>query len=396
MTGRYDHDAQHDYPAVVLDLSANGIGVIRSLKRRGIPVYGFDIPSKYRIGRTRWAVCGVCPHPVYEEAQLVQFLLERGRAFPNRAVLYAGSDDYVAFVSRNREVLADCYRFLLPDPGLIEAVLDKRLTHELAQRHGIEGPKTFVIDDDDEMEEQLAVIPFPCLLKPVFSSDYRKRLNKKAMVIHDREQFRRDYPYYRQFGELLIQELIPGNESCLIGVATLFDSQMQLVGVFSGKKIHQYPPYFGSGTLAISYRDDEAIARTVSWFRALQFTGLAKIEFKRDPRDNQLKFIEINARTWFWNSLAARCGVDFSYLYYLVVTHQHPEPITAQRDGIKWVYVIRDVLAFVTKWRDGKMTLRQWVRNLSGEKEYALFQCGDPMPSIRSALFHLKQIGKNR
>lgn len=382
--------ARRDHPAVVLDLSANGIGVARSLKRRGIPVYAFDTEAKYKIGKTRYARCGVCPHPVYEAPQLLQFLLELGGTFPQKAVLYAGSDDYVEFVSRNRDRLGHSYSFLLPDHALIEAVLDKRLTYQLARHQGVPCPQTFVVDRAEQLEAAIPHLAFPIILKPVFSSDFRKRLNKKAIVVKSPLELRQAYPYYRQFGDILLQELIPGNEECLIGVATLFDENMTLIGLFSGQKIHQYPPYFGSGTAAVSRRDDEAVEATISFFQAVKFMGLAKIEYKRDPRDGQLKFIEINARTWFWNSLAARCGVDLSYLYYLSMTGQNPEPAITQIDGVKWVYFIRDFLAFWTMWKDGNITVREWLKSLQGKKEYALFVWDDPMPFIRSVIAHLK------
>src|SRR5690625_6311632 len=58
---------RHDISAVVLDLSATGVGIVRSLKKKGITVYAFDSKEKYTIGKTRHATCGVCPHPVSEE-----------------------------------------------------------------------------------------------------------------------------------------------------------------------------------------------------------------------------------------------------------------------------------------------------------------------------------------
>ncbi|WP_303046866.1 hypothetical protein [Bacillus sp. MRMR6] len=36
----------HDIPAVVFDLSATGIGIVRSLGEKGIKVYAFDIRGK--------------------------------------------------------------------------------------------------------------------------------------------------------------------------------------------------------------------------------------------------------------------------------------------------------------------------------------------------------------
>lgn len=85
----------HDIPAVVLDLSATGIGIVRSLAEKGIHVYAFDTTGKYEIGKTLYATCGICPNPVSEEEELLQYLISVAGKFVQKAVLFAGSDDFV-------------------------------------------------------------------------------------------------------------------------------------------------------------------------------------------------------------------------------------------------------------------------------------------------------------
>lgn len=65
----------HAHSAVVLDLSANGIGIIRSLAEKGINVYAFDTKKPYKIGKSRLATCSICPSPLTEEKKLLNFLI---------------------------------------------------------------------------------------------------------------------------------------------------------------------------------------------------------------------------------------------------------------------------------------------------------------------------------
>ena len=386
---------RRDHPAVVLDLSANGIGIVRSLGRKGIRVFAYDTAPKYKNGRTRYADCGGCPHPVYQERDLLQFLLELRNKFSRKAVLFAGSDDYVSFISRNRGALSAHYHFLLPEESLIEAVLDKRLTHELAAKHDVPCPKTLIVGKGDRFRDFVGKMTFPCILKPVYSADFRRRLNKKAIVIDREDDLKQQYEYYSQFGELMIQELIPGGEDQLHSVATLFDENMKLIAVFTGQKLHQYPPNFGSGSLVRSTRDD-AIARAgVSFLRNLGFKGLGMAEYKVDPRDGKPKFLEINPRTWYWHSLSQACGVDLPYLYYLTVTGQDPQPVTEQKTGINWLYLVRDFQAFRDKQKTGDASLLGWLKSLSGKKEYALFAWDDPLPFFRISYAFLRDARKN-
>ncbi|UVI29683.1 carboxylate--amine ligase [Paenibacillus spongiae] len=387
---------QHEHPAVVLCLSANGIGVVRSLRRKGISVYAYDIKERYQLGRTRHAVCGICPHPTYNQEELLTFLIRLGESLGKKAVLYAASDDFVYFISKFRESLSGLYSFLLPDHTLIEAVLDKRLTYELARKHNIPCPKTYIINHEDQLESLSNELTFPCILKPVFSDDYRKRLNKKAIIIEKAETLQQEYRIYRQYGELLIQELIPGNEDQLYGVGAFFDEKMNLIGLFTSKKLQQFPPYFGSASLMLSTREETSTELGIAFLEELQFKGFGKLEFKKDPRDGVMKFLEINARTWLSHSLSTACGVNICYLYYLSMTGQDPQPITNQKEGIKWVYLVRDFLSFRQKEKNGEMTFWEWIKNLSGKREYALFTWDDPMPFFRITFNHLYNAWKSR
>jgi D-aspartate ligase len=387
---------RHDIPAVVLDLSATGIGIVRSLRKKGIKVYAFDINGKYEIGKTRHATCGICPNPVSEEKELLQFLAKTSKKIGKKPVLYAGSDDFVRFISNYRSLLLLYYQFLMPTKSLVQAVLDKRLTYELAVKHDVLCPKIFTIHDEQQLQEIIDEVIFPCILKPVSSSEFRKRIShqlyKKAILVEEASQLREKYFFYRTFGELMLQEIIPGDETSIYSVKTFFDDQMNLVGMYMNQKIHQFPPNFGSSAMVLSMKDEEVMHNAVSFLSKLKFKGLAITEFKRDPRDGQLKFIEINARLGLTQQLSVACGVDLAYLYYLSITGQNPSPVVSQKEGIKWVYLVRDYISFLQKRREGKMTFKKWIKALSGKKVEALFAWDDPLPFIRSFISHVRNL----
>lgn len=390
----------HDTPAVVLDLSATGIGIIRSLKKKGINVYAFDVEGKYKIGKTRYASCGSCPNPVTEERGLLQFLLHFRESSTKKAVLYAGSDDYVQFISKNRDELSQFYLFLLPEQSLIEAVLDKRLTYELALTNHVNCPNTIIVSNENELDQAANEITFPCILKPVHSSDFRKKIDhhlyKKAIVIEEASQLKESYLFYRSFGELMIQEIITGDEACIYSVKTFFDEEMNLIGLWMNQKLQQFPPHYGTSALALSIRDEEVVQTAVSFLTKLQLKGLAITEFKRDKRDGALKFVEINPRMGLTQRLSMACGVDLIYLYYLSLTGQQPKPVIEQQEGMKWVYFVRHLLSFRQKHQNKEITLFQGLKSLSGRKTEALFAWDDPMPFVRSFVSHVKNLWRRQ
>ncbi|GGE72080.1 carbamoyl-phosphate synthase [Priestia taiwanensis] len=386
----------HRYPAVVLDLSANGVGIIRSLARRGIDVYAFDTEKPYRIGKSRLATCGICPSPLTEEEALLTFLLNLGKSFERKAVLCTGADDYVVFVSKYRNELADYYLFLLPEHELIEAVLDKYTMHELATMHNIPCPKTYIIKEQAQLEEALPHMEYPCILKPTLGHEFRKKINKKAIVLQNESELREGYEAYRQYGTLILQEIIPGDNQCFYKVATLYDENMNLLALFSLQKNHQFPAEFGTGAHIVSKTLPDLIELSVPLFEKLGLTGIGMIEWKKDPRDGIYKFIEINPRFWLTHSLTGAAGVDFAYIYYLYVTNQNPAPQLTHEDGVKWIYLVRYYLTFRHKKRAGEMTWKDFFAGLRGKKEFALLAWDDLMPFLRSTWSHLRNVWKRK
>jgi len=340
---------KHEHPAVILDLSANGVGIIRSLAKKGIKVYAFDTKKPYKIGKSRLATCGICPSPLTEEKKLLDFLIDLSKKIGSKPVLYTGADDYVQFISKNRDELLKYFLFLFPDDSLIEQVLDKNKTYELAIKHNIPCPRTYVIDNKEELEDAISTLDFPCILKPVLGHEFRKKINKKAIVFETPEKLRSEYPFYRECGQLIIQELIPGDNQRFYKVATFYDDNMKLLALFSLQKNHQFPAEFGTGAHIVSKKLPELIDVCIPFFEEIKLKGIGMAEFKKDPRDGVYKFIEINPRFWLTHSLTGPSGVDFVYMYYLYLTNQNPEPRLHQIDGIKWIYLVRYYLTFLQK-----------------------------------------------
>src|SRR5205809_5774388 len=82
--------------------------------------------------------------PVSDPERALHDLLAVGRKFPHRPVLFYGDDATLLLVSRNREHLARYYRFLLPEPDLVEDLVDKTRFARLASRLALPVPRTVV------------------------------------------------------------------------------------------------------------------------------------------------------------------------------------------------------------------------------------------------------------
>ncbi|WP_335871207.1 carboxylate--amine ligase [Bacillus sp. 2205SS5-2] len=384
------------HPAVVLDFSANGVGIIHTLSKKGIDVYAFDTASAYHKGRSRLATCGICPSPLTQERELLSFLIDVSMNLEKKPVLYAGADDYVVFISTYRHELSKHYLFLFPDHELIKDLLDKKKTYDLALKHNIPTAKTYFVQSQSQLEEAIPNLEFPCILKPVFGHEFRKHLNKKAIHIKDEHQLRTEFPIYRNFGELIIQEIIPGDNQSFYKVATFFDDDMNLLALFTLQKNHQFPIQFGTGAHIVSKRIPELVDIGVPLLHTLKLKGIGMIEYKKDDRDGKYKLIEINPRFWLTHSLTGSAGVDFAHQYYLYLTDQNPHPQLEQVEGVQWIYIVRYFLTFLEKRRSGEMSIRDFFSGFKGKNVFALFSITDPMPFVRSSVSHLWNTWKRK
>ena len=232
-------------------------------------------------------------------------------------------------------------------------------------------------------------IQFPCIVKPVYGYKFRRHLNRKVIVIEDLNQLRKDLAYYSLFGELLIQEIVPGPDEAIYQVGALYDEGRQLRAAFMGRTLDQYPTKYGSCTLVESIVEEEVLKEGLRILELLKITGIAAVELKRDCTDGKLKILDIKARSWLWHSLATRCRINLPYLYCLTLLNKPFEPALDQKEGIHWLHLIPHFLSTREKRQSKKLTWSRLVHTLFGPKEFALFKWNDPMPAIRIGISNL-------
>lgn len=373
--------------AVVLDLSANGIAVARSLGSKGITVYALDTPAKLAVGSTKYAICRPCPDPYLAPDDLLQLLLNLARQLGDKPVLFGLSDDFVEFISLHRDQLAEAYRFLLPPHPIIQKLQDKRETYCLAMAHGIPTPKTWRIHEDDSLWNTAWELPYPCLLKPARSARFRRKINRKAVTVKTPKEMVAAYRRLRHAGPLMIQELIPGGDDQIYQIGLMMDEQGRPWGRFMGRKLLQYPPHFGSGALVVAETNPTVLELANKAAAALGLYGLFNLEFKRDPRDGSFKLMEIDPRLWLWHGLSEPAGIDLAYVYYSYLV-QRPISRLQQRDGIKWVHEVRALSSAWHYYRSGYYSVPQLYSYFQGRKHLALFRWDDPMPLVKTAVNH--------
>jgi D-aspartate ligase len=143
---------------------------------------------------------------------------------------------------------------------------------------------------------------------------------RKALCAENIEALQAVWPQLRATGlTLLAQEFIPGSEAKIESYHCYVDAERRFAGEFTGKKIRTYPLSYGH-TTALEITDAADVRRIGrDIVERLQLTGVAKLDFKRDPQGN-LRLLEVNPRFNLWHHPAALAGVNIPALVYADLT----------------------------------------------------------------------------
>jgi len=377
-------DAARSFPtgAEVMGADYRALGVVRSLGRRGIPVWVVKQGGHLVAVTSRYPPRTV-PWPDGSDQAKIKFLLDLSAKHNLDGWLLIPTDDYtVGLASGNYQELATKYKPTVPSWETLRWACDKRLLHELAEKLGIDQPWTACPLN----REHLAAIdcPFPVILKPAVRLQPSNLAIPKAWLAEDRDCLLARYDEASALfpaEDLLVQEIVPGGGEAQFSYAALCDNGRSLASLVA-RRTRQFPKDFGQLSTYVETVDlPELMEPAERLLAEVRFHGLAEVEFKRDPRNGRYKVLDINPRVWGWHTLSKRAGVDFPYLLWLLATGQ-PVPHLHGRAGERWMHLSADLRVAIEEILGGRLSWWDYLRSIRGPLESALFSWDDPLPGL--------------
>jgi len=374
--------------AVVMNMFYTGIGIARNLGEMGVPVIGLG-PDRFTWGNfSRFCKFLRCPDSRDQQNELVEFLVRLGKKLETRAVIFPTRDYDVMFLSQHREDLSDYFIVSVPKPVILDNIMNKWRMLETASRCDISVPRSFLIESKDDLN-RMPRINFPCVLKPVYSSSWRAEGawqavgGRKAIGVSSFDNLYTEYERVSAVpGKLLVQELVPGGDDQIYVLGSYLSAASEPLAYFTGRKLVQMPPQFGTGCLVESVRLEELELSTFRFLKVLGYYGISEVEYKKDPNDGTFKLIEINPRHWDWHRLGTKCGANLSYIAYRDLTGESIErSYVGSVAGVKWIAEQEFFLFVVQGFKDG-LTWRRIRELAKGGGEYGSFSWGDPLPFL--------------
>jgi predicted ATP-grasp superfamily ATP-dependent carboligase len=246
------------------------------------------------------------------------------------------------------------------------------------------------------LREAAEIVGFPCVVKPTKSVHWRERdnwnivANRKAFRVSDLTELQGEYEQVANANpEVMLQEWIPGLDDELVIWGGYVRQRESPLAYFTARKLLQCPEEFGTGCVVRNESIPELLEPSLELCRALDYRGIAEIEYKWDACNKEFKLIEINPRHWDWHELGRASQVNLTWAAYCDMTARELRPSRPTGQSTKWV--AEDALLMHTLsgvYHRKPELIRVW-KHLRGSRIWGIFSWNDPMPLLSYALTFL-------
>lgn len=367
--------------AIVIEGHVQGLSNTRSLGEHGIPVYVIDRNNsiaRYSKYCKKFFYC-----PDYLSEDFIPFLIQLAQKEDLKGWTLIPSNDHAVYsLSLKKKELEQYYKVSAPDFDIVENTYDKVKLLEKARKCGIPIPLTYLFDNSERLNTKDII--FPLITKGRYGLSFYKATGSKVLLSENEEQLKQNFALISLYGieNTFTQELIPSDDRNKTISFTAFCVDGIIKAHWTGVKLREHPIQFGTATFAESIYNQQCYNQSVILLGSLNFTGVCEVEYLYDPRSDQYKLIEINARTWLWVGLAKACGVDYAtiiYNYHNSINNDYPDKYLT---GIKWVNYITDFMFSVIALMKGKLNIRDYLSSFKGKKVFAVFSRNDILPGL--------------
>jgi predicted ATP-grasp superfamily ATP-dependent carboligase len=365
-------------------LHHGAVGIIRSLGRMGVPVYGIvedrftpAAVSRYLTGAFIWDTRDL------DARRFLEGMATIGERL-NRPTIVIPTDDMAAIlIAEQAEALQQW--FILPQqPAMLPRTLaNKRELYLLCKRMGAACPDSVFPSSIEDVREFVEHASFPVVVKAA-ESWLLQEGERTTSIAWTAEQACAIYRTTEQQKavHLIFQEYIPpayGEDWFYHGYRNVRSDCC--IG-FTGRKLRSYPPFAGPTTLGKAVVNDPLRQQVEALLQAISYSGIMDLDYRFDKRDGQYKLVDFNPRIGAqFRLFEDSTGVDVARALYLDLTKRRI-PRSGPITGRTFIAEFHDIAASIGYFRQGGLTVREWRQSLVGAREFAWFSWDDPLPVL--------------
>lgn len=322
---------------VILTYCWNRVGytILKSLHQKGLKVWAADTSKKNICSMSKFCSGSFTyPDPFKEEDTFIKVLKEKIAELKPK-VLMPTHDESVVIMRHRSEFPAE---LIIPYESEAKLLMlaNKAESTEIARKAGVSVPEVYQSADE--------VKRYPVVFKTVIGNSAKgvyfpksKEELLKLMEVHKNE-------------ETLLQEWIGGTDYsvdcvrwdgfCKTSVYHALVTKTDGGGTTTQREIVDMP---------------QLEAEAIKLMDAVDFHGVCGLDFRYDPENNRIAYIETNARFTGGLATPVAAGFDIPWIVYKLATEgKYTEPINV-RIGTRTKWILGDVITLV-----GRIIKMKW------------------------------------
>ena len=370
---------------IVLDPFAAGLSIARRMSRLGARVTMLLEPGDRFAAHSSSAEKAILPFAPEAWCERLRALAGDGR----ECVAVPATDRSCELLLRNAARLPENLRAFERSGAGHLALMDKEAADGVARRAGVPVPWTAQVRDQAELAGALERAPWPCVVKPIFSHEWRARYGEqRAFPVSGPEEARAvlERPLADGVG-MLVCQYVPGGDDDVEEAILVRLADGSYPVAFGCRKLRQNPPGFGATAVGESSLLGQTTALAKRVLEEAGFVGVAGVETKRHHQTGERWFLEVNVRVPGQWSLGDTAGAEVTPRLIATLAGRPLGPQPPLREGVRLVHpdadaqVLRIALAGVSARERPGLALRM-LRLYAGARDFGIVDRRDPGPGL--------------
>lgn len=362
-------------------MNYGAVGIARSLGRLGVPVYALVEDAYTPLATSRYIKRAFVweTWPADRDA-FVNAISTIGATIGAPIVLFPIDDLAAISVAENAPALVG--RFLLPQlpAALPRQMANKATFYVLCREMGIPCARSVVPRCFDDVRQFIDHTAFPIVMK---AAEQWSLVGNKlyTRVIENRETLLEIYKLVQseERSPMILQEYIPGEDWIYHGYSN-HGTGLNLG--FTGRKLLDYPKGAGSTALGISLHNEALCGEAETLLRAIGYSGICDLDWRRDKRDGQYRILDCNPRIGLnFQMFENTAGIDVVRALHLDLTGRKMDqaPMIEGRLFVAEHLYLRSVLRGE---RPSVLTTEPSAPPLIITRKLAWWSIDDPLPFV--------------
>lgn len=216
----------------------------------------------------------------------------------------------VEILDEIRDEIPDGVAYRLPPSDALATAFDKGDTAAVAESVGIRTPEEYgrlPTGPDADPDLDASDLSYPVFLKA--EKEAGRNIVSKVESEDELWEAYEELRHREEGGDIIVQEYVAG-DGHTYAIGLLFDDGTPELQ-FGQEEVRSIPREGGTGTRVRILRDEELAAQSKALLEALDWNGVALVEYKR-AENGEWVLMEINPKFWASYALASRYGYRFA------------------------------------------------------------------------------------